>query len=48
MALLIYVDDVLIIGTSIHDINTVKQVLDSEFTIKDLGLLKYFLGLKVA
>lgn len=44
----LYVDDILTTGTSIHDINIVKQALDCQFTIKDLSLLKYFLGLEVA
>ncbi|KAK4411815.1 Retrovirus-related Pol polyprotein from transposon RE1 [Sesamum angolense] len=48
LALLVYVDDVLITGTSDTLIQNVKSYLDRLFTIKDLGFVKYFLGLEVA
>lgn len=48
MALLVYVDDVILTGTSITDLDDIKVALHSKFTIKDLGYLKCFLGLKVA
>ena len=48
LALLVYVDDVLIIGTSEDDILQVKRFLHSVFSIKDLGYAKYFLGLEIA
>ncbi|KAL0313918.1 UNVERIFIED_CONTAM: Retrovirus-related Pol polyprotein from transposon RE1 [Sesamum angustifolium] len=48
LALLVYVDDVLITGTSDTLIQNVKSYLDRLFTIKDLGSVKYFLGLEVA
>lgn len=48
LALLIYVDLVIVSDTSISEIETVKPTLHSKFTIKDLGHLKYFLGLEVA
>jgi len=31
-----------------HEINTVKNLLNVAFKIKDLGKLKYFLGLEIA
>ncbi|GKC39641.1 retrovirus-related pol polyprotein from transposon TNT 1-94 [Tanacetum coccineum] len=40
---LVYVDDVLITGNSESEIVTLKQALDKKFTIKGLGLAKYFL-----
>ena len=43
----IYVDDILITGSIINDIGTLKQHLHSTFGIKDLGHLHYFLGFKV-
>ncbi|CAM8890431.1 unnamed protein product [Rhodiola kirilowii] len=46
--LLVYVDDVIITGTSSTLISEVKQYIHDKFRIKDLGLLKYFLGLEVA
>lgn len=45
---LIYVDDVILAGTHIDKINEIKRYLDKEFTIKDLGPLKSFLGVEVA
>ncbi|KAL0333067.1 UNVERIFIED_CONTAM: putative mitochondrial protein [Sesamum calycinum] len=48
VALLVYVDDILIAGPSESHISEVKSYLDSLFTIKDLGTTKYFLGLEIA
>ncbi|KAL0398527.1 UNVERIFIED_CONTAM: Retrovirus-related Pol polyprotein from transposon TNT 1-94 [Sesamum radiatum] len=48
LILLVYVDDVLLTGPSISQINAAKEFLDSEFTIKNLGPAKYFLGLEIA
>ncbi|CAH9051730.1 unnamed protein product [Cuscuta epithymum] len=45
---LIYVDDVLLVGNDVSHISTVKNYLDIKFSIKDLGKLKYFLGIEVA
>nr|GEV63950.1 retrovirus-related Pol polyprotein from transposon TNT 1-94 [Tanacetum cinerariifolium] len=44
---LIYVDDVIITGNCPNKIQEVKKQLDKEFSIKDLGTLKYFLGIEV-
>nr|GEV34826.1 uncharacterized mitochondrial protein AtMg00810-like [Tanacetum cinerariifolium] len=41
-AALVYVDDILITGNSEEEIINLKQALDKKFTIKDLGLVKYF------
>ncbi|CAJ2647171.1 unnamed protein product [Trifolium pratense] len=48
IAILVYVDDIIVAGTSLTEINRIKLILDNNFKIKDLGLLKYFLGLEVA
>jgi len=46
--LLVYVDDIILSGNSISEIQQVTLSLDKAFKIKDLGKLKYFLGLEVA
>ncbi|KAK4394243.1 Retrovirus-related Pol polyprotein from transposon RE1 [Sesamum angolense] len=48
LILLVYVDDVLITGPSQSQIDQVKDLFHSAFTIKDLGLAKYFLCLEIA
>ncbi|KAK2387257.1 putative mitochondrial protein [Trifolium repens] len=48
IVLLVYVDDVIIAGTSLPEIQAIKSALHQSFRIKDLGQLKYFLGLEVA
>ncbi|RVX01387.1 hypothetical protein VitviT2T_002736 [Vitis vinifera] len=47
-ALLIYVNDILITGNDVNAIVALKQFLHSHFRIKDLGDLKYFLGIEVS
>ena len=46
--ILVYVDDILIASNDVDALNSFKQLLDSKFKLKDLGTLKYFLGLEVA
>ncbi|XP_075515853.1 uncharacterized protein LOC142550661 [Primulina tabacum] len=46
--ILLYVDDMIITGNSLESINNVKVFLASCFKLKDLGLLKYFLGVEIA
>lgn len=46
LILILYVDDLLITGED-HLIIKCKEELASEFEMKDLGLLHYFLGLEV-
>nr|GEW17959.1 ribonuclease H-like domain-containing protein [Tanacetum cinerariifolium] len=47
IALLVYVDDIIITENSLTEIEMVKQFLKTKFMIKDLGKLKYFLGIEV-
>lgn len=48
IAALIYVDDVIIVGNDTKEIQRTKDRLNELFSIKDLGNLKYFLGIEVA
>ncbi|XP_021748443.1 uncharacterized protein LOC110714251 [Chenopodium quinoa] len=45
---LVYVDDLLITGDDDDYVSIFKKQLDEEFTIKDLGEMRYFLGLEVS
>lgn len=46
--MLVYVDDMVLAGSDMKVIKQVKDCLNSKFQIKDLGHLKYFLGLEIA
>ena len=48
VALLVYVDDIIITTPSHQAIDSMKSFLHSQFKLKDLGTLKYFLGLEIA
>jgi hypothetical protein len=45
--LVLYVDDILLIGNSIPFLNKVKDYLKSKFLMKDLGKAAYILGTKI-
>ena len=45
--LLLYVDNMLIIGSSIEKINNLKKQLSKQFTMKDLGAAKQILGMRI-
>lgn len=44
----VYVDDLIITGTSSDDINAFKKEMMSKFQMSDLGLLTYYLGIEVS
>ncbi|WVZ92208.1 hypothetical protein U9M48_038291 [Paspalum notatum var. saurae] len=46
--LAVYVDDIIITGDDEGEIKRLKENLSKEFEVKDLGQLKYFLGIEIA
>jgi hypothetical protein len=45
--LVIYVDDILLIGNDVQILNSVKEYLNNNFSMKDMGEAAYVLGIKV-
>ena len=45
--IVLYVDELLITGSIVASISTIKNALHNAFEMSDLGLLKQFLGLKI-
>ena len=43
----LYVDDLLILGSNLHVINEIENILRSHFDIKDLGETNFILGMKI-
>jgi hypothetical protein len=48
LLLVLYVDDLLIIGCSTSSISGVKMILHERFSMTDMGLLHFFLGLEIS
>ena len=46
--LIIYVDDIIITSDDKQGIDDLKKYLQNSFLTKDLGKLRYFLGIEVA
>jgi Reverse transcriptase (RNA-dependent DNA polymerase) len=46
--ILVYVDDIIVIGNNLEEIKNVKRKLNERFDIKDLEILKYFIGFEFA
>ena len=45
--LVLYIDDIILIGNDVAALSTVKVWLASTFDIKDLGETSYILGIKL-
>ncbi|KAK8946894.1 hypothetical protein KSP39_PZI006799 [Platanthera zijinensis] len=48
VALIVYVDDIVLTGDDVDGISEVKSFLNDQFEVTDLGHLRYFLGIEVA
>ena len=48
LILLVYMDDVLLTSNNKAEVDEFKVLLNQKFKLKDLGDLRYFLGLEVA
>ncbi|MCR2848130.1 hypothetical protein KN825_16500, partial [Weizmannia coagulans] len=46
--LIVYVDDIILTRDHQEELQRLKQFLAKEFEVKDLGNLKYFLGIEIA
>jgi ATP-binding cassette subfamily B (MDR/TAP) protein 1 len=45
--LVLYVDDILLIGNDVKMLNSVKEYLNNKFSMKDMGEVAYVLGIKI-
>lgn len=48
LILLLYVDDMLIVGADLHEIDSLKTKLSEEFAMKDLGEARQILGMRIS
>ena len=46
--IMVYVDDIIVTGNDLEEREALNRCLAKEFKIKELGRLKYFLGIEVA
>ena len=45
--LLLYVDDMLVAGSNMQEINVLKRKLENSFAMKDMGAAKQILGMRI-
>ena len=43
----VYVDDLLLVGKSIDEINSIKRALKSQLKMTNLGICQHYLGMEV-
>ena len=43
----LYVDDILVAGSDVNEINKIKQEFMNRYEMKDLGVLNHYLGMKI-
>lgn len=48
MYVLLYVDDLLIMGTNLNEVNDLKKEFNKNFEMKDLGIVHNYLGIRVS
>ena len=48
IALIVYIDDMIITGDDKEEISKLQKQLSAKFEMKNLGGLKYFLGIEVS
>ena len=48
IAILVCIDDIVVASDNSDAVSTFIQLLNNKFQLKDLGQLKYFLGLEIA
>ena len=46
--LIVYVDDIVVTGDDVEEILKLKRTLGTTFEVKDMGSLRYFLGMEIA
>jgi hypothetical protein len=45
--LLLYIDDMIVVGSNMQDINVLEKKLSNSFTMKDLGAANKILGMRI-
>ena len=46
--LIIYIDNIIVTVDDLQEIDNLKKQLKAKFELKDLGTIRYFLGMEVA